>query len=208
MTLEDSAKAMGRCHHEGDTAHALFAAVAQIALAMRESQDPVAELGSLLARQAETLAAVRASTMAHATAQQSAHAPDPASGANVQPPTASQRPPTEAASAAALRALLDQLQADVFKGVQQMQFYDRLVQHLTHVQDYLIAIASELDSFKAPPHSQQFWDALHSKFRRRLISDEQRGLLDLFIMPDTATPVSAQAKASPDYSPPGSFEMF
>jgi hypothetical protein len=180
MTLEDSGKPMAqRCHHEGDTAHALFAAVAQIALALRESQNSVAELGSLFARQAETLVAVRANPQAA----------DPASSAD-QP------------------AHLHQLQADVFKGIQQLQFYDRLVQHLTHVQDYLIAVANELDSFKPQRQSQQFWDALHSKFRTRLISDEQRGLLDLFVMPDTPTRVSAQSVGRPDYSPPGDFEMF
>jgi hypothetical protein len=89
-----------------------------------------------------------------------------------------------------------------------MQFYDRLVQHLTHIQDYLVAIANELDNLKTQPQSQQFWDALHSKLRTRLISDEQRGLLDLFTMPDTPHRVSAQATLNEDYSPPGDFEMF
>src|SRR5262245_28159522 len=128
MTLEDPGKAVPqRCHHEGDTAHALFAAVAQIALSLRESQGPIAELGSLFARQSEKLAAARAT--------------------NVTPPAP--EPATQATHAAvqapdpALRALLDQLQADVFQGIQQMQFYDRLVQHVTHIQDYLVAIANE-----------------------------------------------------------------
>jgi hypothetical protein len=121
---------------------------------------------------------------------------------NAQPPA------SDCSTTTAPPALLDQLQADVFKGVQQLQFYDRLVQHLTHVQDFLIAVANELDSFKPQRQSQQFWDALHSKFRTRLISDEQRGLLDLFVMPDTPTRVSAQNAVRPDYSPPGDFEMF
>jgi hypothetical protein len=60
---------------------------------------------------------------------------------------------------------------------------------------------------KNQPQAQEVWDELHAKLRKRLISDEQRGLLDLFLSPDTATRVSAQA-ARPDYSPPGSFEMF
>jgi hypothetical protein len=100
------------------------------------------------------------------------------------------------------------MQADVFQGIQQMQFYDRLVQHLTHIQDYLVAIANELDTNKTQSQSQQFWDALHAKLRVRLISDEQRGLLDLFTMPDTPHRVSAQATLKDDYSPPGDFEMF
>ena len=113
MTLDDSGKVMAqRCHHEGDTAHALFAAVAQIALALREAQNPVEELGSLFARQAETLVAVRAN-------------PNP----NAADPASMAAPPV----------LLRQLQADVFKGIQQLQFYDRLVQHLTH----LVAIRND-----------------------------------------------------------------
>jgi hypothetical protein len=230
MTVDDSEQPMAkRCHHEGDTAHALFAAVAQIALALRESQNPVAELGSLLARQAQTLAAVRAGVLAQAQATAAA-APSasesPANGAGAPngaaPPngagsangagasngTSPTAPASEATAAAALSTLVDQLQAEVFKGIQQLQFYDRQVQHLTHVQDYLIAVANELDTFKAQSQSQDFWEALHAKFRKRLISDEQRGLLDLFVMPDVATRVSAQAVVSADYSPPGDFEMF
>jgi hypothetical protein len=175
MNSEDPGKAMvQRCHHEDETAHALFAAVAQIALSLRESQGAVAELGSLFARQAQALAAGRAAATAEAAAA----------------------------------GLHEQLQGDVFKGIQQLQFYDRLVQHLTHVQDYLIEIANELDAFKPQVQSQQFWEALNSKFRKRLISDEQRGLLDLFVMPDTPHRVSAQAPLAPDYAPPGDFEMF
>ncbi len=171
MTPEDSHEPVPKCHHDGDTAHALFAAVAQIALALRESQDSIAEIGSLFARQAQLLAAAR-------------------NAASTQPDSS-----------------LAQVQCDVFKGIQQLQFYDRLEQHLSHIQDYLIAVANELDSFKPQSHSQGFWDALHAKFRKRLISDEQRGLLDLFVTPETPARVSAQASRD-DYSPPGSLELF
>jgi hypothetical protein len=187
MTLEDTSGKPGpqRCHHEGDAAFALFAAIAQIGLALRESQDPVAELGKLFARLAETLAAARAGPAAQTLQGQG----------------------DDSASAAVLRELLQQLQSDVFKGIQQLQFYDRLVQHLSHLQDYLIAIANELDSVKAGPQAQEVWDALHEKLRRRLISDEQRGLLDLFLTPDRSTRVAAKS-ARPDYSAPGSLEIF
>ena len=55
--------------------------------------------------------------------------------------------------------------------------------------------------------ARETWDALHAKLRQRLISDEQRGLFDLFVIPDTATRVSAQTARS-DYSAPGSLDMF
>jgi hypothetical protein len=202
MNLDDSSETVPtRCHHEGDAAHALFVAVAQIALVMRESQGPVAELGSLFARLADTLVVARAAAPQIPRQQPSGtqQQDEPA-----QPAAASVGP---ALPEDASQILIQQLQLDVFKGIQQMQFYDRLVQHLTHVQDYLIAVANELDSFKTKPQSQQFWDAVHARLRTRLISDEQRALLDLFLMPDEAIRVSAQI-GYPEYSPAGSCEMF
>ena len=172
-TLEEDAGTPGPQprHHEHDAAHALLAAIAQMGLALRESQGPVAELGALFAHLARLLTDLRA------------------------------------APAAAMRGLLEQLQSDVFRGIQQLQFYDRMVQHLSHLQDYLIGVANELDSMRTRAQAREVWDELHAKLRSRLISDEQRGLLDLFLSPDTAIRVSAQA-ARPDYSPPGTFEMF
>jgi hypothetical protein len=169
------------CHRDQDAAHALLAAIAQMGLALRESQGPVSELGALFAHLAQILNDLRA-------------APAPPNG-------------VDPASVAAARGLLDQLQSGVFRGIQQLQFYDRMVQHLSHIQDYLIGVANELDSKQTRAQAQDVWGELHAKLRRRLISDEQRGLLDLFLFPNTATRVSAQA-ARPDYSPPGSFEMF
>jgi hypothetical protein len=164
-----------------DAAHALFAAIAQIGLALRESQSPVAELGSLFSNLAETLTALRSVPF-------SPGADDPV-------------------AAATARGLLEQLQTDVFKGIQQLQFYDRMVQHLSHLQTYLIGVANELSSHDPGARTQEVWNELHTRLRRRLISDEQRGLLDLFLAPQTTQRVSAQA-SRPDYSAPGSSEMF
>jgi hypothetical protein len=155
---------------EADAAHAVSAAVAQIGLALRESQQSVAELGTLLAKLSQSMTQLRAAST-------------PVNG------------------------LLEELQSDVFKGIQQLQFYDRMVQHLSHLQDYLISAADELVYAKADGRAREGWEQMHAKLRMRLISDEQRGLLDLFLSPDMPTRVSAQA-ARPDYSPPGSFEMF
>jgi hypothetical protein len=176
---KDAAGGLQQCHHEADAAYALFAAIAQIGLALRESQEPVSGLGALFARLAQIQTDLRAASGA-------------ANGRD---------------SAAAMRASLDQLQSGLFEGIQQLQFYDRLAQHLAHLQDYLIAVANELDSTKPRAQAREVWNEMHAKLRRRLISDEQRGLLDLFLSPDMPTRVSAQA-TRPDYSPPGSFEMF
>jgi hypothetical protein len=166
--------AVQRGHHNGEAAHVLFAATAQMGLALRESQAPVAELGALFARLSETLATLRSSGR----------------GQN-----------------AGERELLGQIQVEVFNGVQHLQFYDRMVQHLTHIEEYLIAVANELGSVKTGAQLSTSWDELNARLRKRLISDEQRGLLDLFLSPETTTRVSAQAPRN-DYSPPGSFEMF
>lgn len=160
--------------HNGEAAHALFTATAQMGLSLRESQGPVAELGALFARLSETLATLRASSRGQSSTE---------------------------------RELLEKLQSDVFKGIQYLQFYDRMVQHLTHVEQYLIGVANELGSVKTESQAPAIWEELHARLRKRLISDDQRGLLDLFQWADTPTRVSAQAPRE-DYSPPGSLEMF
>src|SRR5882757_10126688 len=95
--------------HNADAARAVFAVTAQLDLVLRESQDPVAQLGSLLVHLAETLSALPSAT----------RGPGAIDG-----------------------ELVGRLQAEVFKGIQQLQFYDRLVQHQTHIQQYLIAVAN------------------------------------------------------------------
>ena len=177
MSVEQPAdqSVVPRDHHNGEeAANVLFAATAQIGLALRESQGPVTELAALFSRVSETLAALRAA----------------ARGQN-----------------AGERELLRKIQMEVFNGVQQLQFYDRMVQHLTHIEDYLIGVANELCSVKTESQMQAALDELNARLRKRLISDEQRGLLDLFLSPEDPIRVSAQAPRK-DYSPPGSFEMF
>jgi len=174
--VEPTASQQGQ--QEADAAHAVSAAVAQIGLALRESQQSVGELGTLLAKLSQSMTQLRS-----AAAAKNSGSPDSGD------------------------SLLAELQSDVFKGIQQLQFYDRMVQHLSHLQDYLVSVADELVYAKADGHTREGWEQMHAKLRMRLISDEQRGLLDLFLNPDMPTRVSAQA-ARPDYSPPGSFEMF
>jgi hypothetical protein len=160
-----------------DAAQALFAVTAQIGLALRESEEPVAELGTVIGHVAETLATLRTT---------------PADGA-------SERSTAE--------GLIDKLQAEVFAGIQRLQFYDRMVQHLSHLQNYLIGVANELGPGQAGERDVHAWEALHAKLRDRLISDEQRRLFDLFLSPDTPVKVSAQIP-HPELSLPGSEELF
>jgi hypothetical protein len=165
----------------GGAAQALFAATAQIGVAMRESQEPVAELGALLTHLVDTLGALRSAPVMQAV--------------------------DDSPSAVAARGLMEQLRSDVFNGIQHLQFYDRMMQHLSHLQGYLIGVANELSSAKPAGEPQEVWDELHARLRERLISADQRGLLDLFLTPDAGTRVSAQAAAT-DHAPPGSVDLF
>lgn len=164
---------------ERDAAYALCAVIAQMGLALRESQEPVAELGGLFSHLAQTLNALRSMPLAQCA--------------------------NDKVSEATVRGLVEQLQTDVFKGIQQLQFYDRMVQHLSHLQAYLTSVANELSSGGGV--TNEVWDELHARLRQRLISDQQRGLLDLFLSPGLPARVSAQA-ARPEGSEPGSSEMF
>jgi hypothetical protein len=172
---EDPVKAAAQC--KSNAAHALFAATAQIGLALRESQDPVEDLGAMITRVAETLVELRAIAV------------------------------EKDSERAAMSRLLDRLQADLFEGIQRMQFYDRMVQHLAHLQDYLVCVANELVPKQAHEKYNDAWEALHAKLRARLISDEQRRLFDRFLHPDKPMKVSAQIMRA-ELSQPGSLEFF
>ena len=161
-------------------AQALVAVTAQIGLALQESQQPVAELGSLVAHVSETLGLLRSARFA---------------------------PDDDSVTAATVRGLLEQLESDLYKGIQRLQFYDRMVQHLSHLQDYLLSVANQLTAASDPGAQHETWEEIHAKLRSRLISDAQRGLFDLFLTPDAVTKVSAQLK-QPELSAPGSLELF
>jgi hypothetical protein len=163
--------------HKSNAAQALFATTAQIGLALRESQEPVEELGTVIERVSGTLVALRALSV------------------------------QEAADRATMEKLIEKLQADVFAGIQRLQFYDRMVQHLSHLQDYLIGVANELGPQGGTQDDGETWEVLHSKLRSRLISDEQRRLFDRFLCPDTPMKVSAQIPPH-ELSTPGSMEFF
>ena len=162
-------------------AQAVAAATSQIGLALQDSTQPVVEFGSLIAHVADTLNTLRAAPFADAVG--------------------------DSLAVATTRGLIEQAQLDIYKAIQRLQFYDRLVQHLTHVQDYLLSVANQLAVTDDPAAQRAAYEELNARLRARLISDAQRGLLDLFLSPDTVTKVSAQAP-QPEQSAPGSLELF
>jgi hypothetical protein len=103
---------------------------------------------------------------------------------------------------------VDELQKQVNGSITQLQFYDRLVQHLKHVQDYLSGTAGELASRSTcDAHSPEVWSSLRSRLRSRLISESQRQLLDAMLPPPEGVDLDADL-AREEISAQGSVELF
>jgi hypothetical protein len=180
--LEVSDSDVGDEGQHVEAAQALAAAVVQIDLAVREAQAPVDRLTLLIDCLAEALSELRT-----------------ASSASGETGTLNPDSPDEPESP------LVRLQKDLYLCVTQLQFYDRLVQHMAHVQDYLASAANELAS--PSPASRDVWDTLRIKLRARLISAAQRELLDSILSPETG-PTTSGATARAEYASQGSIELF
>jgi len=108
-------------------------------------------------------------------------------------------------------AQLERLRSDLSRSIEKLQYHDRMVQHLSHVRDYLASIANQLDrdgsfSSDALDDSDEAWEALRLRLRERLISDAQRELFDLVLKAEHA-PERSNAKGD-DYAAQGSIELF
>jgi hypothetical protein len=62
------------------------------------------------------------------------------------------------------------LAAAMRQAISRLQFYDRMTQHLSHVQDYLNRSASHI----ADPEASHGWTGVHRELSDRLLSDTQR----------------------------------
>ncbi len=172
---------MARTHQNIDAAQAIAAAVAQIELAVREVQPAVEQLGALIEHMAGGLGELRTARPRDA---------DP-----------------EAISV--FRDEFDRavsgLQKHVHGTITQLQFYDRLVQHLTHVQAFLAGVAGQLAS--APVGEDDAWGALRDKLRVRLISQAQRELLDAVLPPPEGAQFNSR-QAREEHAAQGTVELF
>jgi hypothetical protein len=168
-----------------EAAQAIAAAVAQIELAVREVQTPVEQLGQLIDQMSSGLGVLRT------TARRRSVNPDVVAVF-----------PDETDRA------VDKLQKQVNGSITQLQFYDRLVQHLKHVQDYLSGAAGELASRStADPLSNDVWNGLRERLRTRLISESQRQLLDAMLPPPEGADLDSQ-QARDECAAQGSVELF
>jgi hypothetical protein len=111
-------------------------------------------------------------------------------------------------------AQLARLRADLSGGIEKLQFYDRMVQHLSHVREYLsaisnqIAAAAEDRSEELGAANDEAWEALRARLRKRLISDPQRWLLDLVLPPTEWKRGDPTTETEDTPAAQGSIELF
>jgi len=103
---------------------------------------------------------------------------------------------------------VEKLQKQLNGSITQLQFYDRLVQHLKHVQDYLSGAAGELASRSTSDvQSVDVWNGLRDRLRTRLISEAQRQLLDVMLPPPEGADFDS-GQARDECAAQGSVELF
>jgi prefoldin subunit 5 len=167
-----------------EAAQAIAASVAQIELAVREVQPSVEALGLLIDQMSSGLGTLRTARRRNVNPDVVAVFPDEFDRA------------------------VDKLQKQVNGSITQLQFYDRLVQHLKHVQDFLSGTAGELASRSTcDPHGTEVWDSMRSRLRTRLISESQRQLLDAMLPPPEGVDFDSEL-ARAEASAQGSVELF
>jgi hypothetical protein len=97
-----------------------------------------------------------------------------------------------------------QLEKQVQGSITHLQFYDRLVQHVQHLQDFLSGAAGELAN---EPANDATWEVLRSRLRVRLISAAQRELLDV-VLPPPQGPHMNSRQAREEHAAQGTVELF
>ena len=94
--------------------------------------------------------------------------------------------------------------------MESLQFYDRMVQHLSHLRDYLAGLSANPAGQAAAGGEPADWERLREALRRRLISEAQRELLDL-ILPPPHAPHASRAEPRSAHAlhvGEGSIELF
>jgi hypothetical protein len=107
---------------------------------------------------------------------------------------------------------VEALSAEMAVAIQNMQFFDRLFQHLTHVHDYLTGGADNLARVATTPNAVDVedvakrWEALRERLFTRLLSDAQRQVLDIVLPPQFWR--SRRNSPKPAHAGPGDIELF
>jgi hypothetical protein len=172
----------------GNAARAIAAATAQIDLALREANEPVDSLGRTLERITERMQDLRKNFLTH-----SQHCGD-------------------AQGMLEMDLAVEALSAEMAMAIQNMQFFDRMFQHLTHVHDYLTGGADNLARVASAPDAADVedaakrWETLRERLFTRLLSDAQRQVLDIVLPPQFWQARRAPQKGA--HAGPGEVELF
>jgi hypothetical protein len=167
-----------------EAAQAIAASVAQIELAVREVQPVVEELGLLIEQMSSGLGVLGTARPRSLDPEVVAVFPDDFDRA------------------------MAKLQKHLNGSITHLQFYDRMVQHLAHVQNFLSGVAGELaNRSTSDAVDTQVWGALRDKLRTRLISQSQRQLLDAVLPPPEGAQLNS-AQAREEHSAQGTVELF
>jgi hypothetical protein len=174
---------MERTCQSGEAAQAIAASVSQIELAVREAQPAVEQLGLLIGHMSSGLGALRA-----------------ARPRNFNPETIAVFPDE-------FDRTIARLEKEIGSTIMHLQFYDRMVQHLAHVQGYLSGAANQLAN-GTDAADAEVWSALCGKLRARLISQAQRELLDAVLPPSEGGAQANSQRARDEHAAQGTVELF
>ena len=97
-----------------------------------------------------------------------------------------------------------ELAAIMRRAVTRLQFYDRMTQHLSHVQDYLSRSAHQIGS----PEPTGGWTGVHQQLSERLLSDTQRFHLGRNFQEDLRRATSGEARERGGRAQPGDIDLF
>jgi hypothetical protein len=171
-----------------ESARAIAAASSQVELALREAEWPVDQLGSNISRMSTELDALRATLL-----QLEGGGGD-------------------AAVSRELAGIITVMQEELTSAIQQLQFYDRMFQHLSHVLAYMALVAvrqgahaqDEESGTTIATRGQPSWEQMRQRLYARLVSEPQRELLDIMLPPPTVD----RAFEKRDRAAAGSIELF
>jgi hypothetical protein len=99
------------------------------------------------------------------------------------------------------------LRNEVARCLEALQFYDRLTQHVSHLLDFVSGMTATMDAAMRGTEDEAAWGELRARLRSRLISDQQRELLDLLLPPDPGQQQSRR-QAGEAHAVQGSIELF
>jgi hypothetical protein len=95
------------------------------------------------------------------------------------------------------------VRADLLRAITNLQFHDRMTQHLQHVRDYLSGSATHMAVQDA---DEEAWRGLHNRLHDRLLSETQRMHLGQDFLLSVLS--REQQRDNPAASKPGDIDLF